>query len=1114
MPAQMPTILSAATLATAAHGRVAALLGASVPAIVVGGDGRTLRFLNAAAAIVAGICDALPLLGQPAPLDEAVLKHLHRVVAAGAEMPSNERIRYYRGIKPIILSLTIEPLGLIANEPAVLVTMPELARPNADASLEATLALYAGHDALLTIFGDDDVLAVAGRHAAIDEAAPGEIEAIVERAASDDVNAAYVRTGAGRRAVHLLHIAGDTRARRLLYIGPLEQSAQLEQSAETPSPELAIGTEMPQAAADATIGPILMNHDIEPQTPTLDADTASPGIEGADCDAGVGQAHRDAARLAGSGPSSVAPAPAFQFNRSARPVRFTWELDRSDRFAGISPEFAEQLGQHATPLIGESWDDAVRRFVIDTDEVIAKLLHTRQAWHGRTIHWPVEGQALRVPIDFTAMPLNDADGHFGGLRGFGVIRSSLAEPDPLETGLGLSAPIEPMPADGAEPSVELEVASDPVVLTPPVGAEQVVLEAPDDEPVPPQPHFRPLAREQRFPRLVQPPDDSDDHFIRQSPTAYISPETLRLSGAERNAFRQIAEALGARFEGDDEAARPVAEVKPPEDEPVRILSAQQLLDRLNAPPAPPPDDLPPGSAALLPYAGWRRPEPFGATELIDRMPLAVALIQGEAIFHLNPAFLTLTGYVDVADLNLAGGLSAIFAGPHASKGWSTDRYRHHIPIVAKSGQVMPVDARIASVPWSGGTALLLTLIAADRPGTSGGSTADAATATLRETLGATQERVRELDVILSAATDGILTLNADGRILSANAAAETLFGFSSGALVGERLLDLLTADNRRTAGHYIEAVMRNGIGSQLSEGCELNAQALPDRIVPIVMMIARLSSGETPKLAAVLRDVSRWKASEEELRIAKRRAEEASLQKSDFLVKISHEIRTPLNAIIGFSEVMLGERFGAIGVERYKDYLRDIQSSGTHIMSLVNDLLDLSKVEAGKLDLKFESVQLVDILSECVHLMQPQANRERIIIRASLTQGLPPVVADARSIRQIVLNLLSNAIKFTPAGGQVIVSAALEDTNEVVIRVRDTGYGMSAGDIEIAMEPFRQVHNSRGRNSGPGAGTGLGLPLTKALVEANRAALKIDSAVNQGTLVQVTFPAPSVLAAE
>jgi signal transduction histidine kinase len=146
--------------------------------------------------------------------------------------------------------------------------------------------------------------------------------------------------------------------------------------------------------------------------------------------------------------------------------------------------------------------------------------------------------------------------------------------------------------------------------------------------------------------------------------------------------------------------------------------------------------------------------------------------------------------------------------------------------------------------------------------------------------------------------------------------------------------------------------------------------------------------------------------------------------------------------------------------------------------------------------------------------MQPQANRERIIIRASLTQTLPPVVADQRSIRQIVLNLLSNAIKFTPPGGQVIVSAALEDTNEVVIRVRDTGYGMSEGDIDLALEPFRQVHNGRGRNTGPGSGTGLGLPLTKALVEANRAALKIDSAVNQGTLVQVTFPAPRSLAAE
>ncbi|MEI7895211.1 MAG: HAMP domain-containing sensor histidine kinase, partial [Myxococcales bacterium] len=173
------------------------------------------------------------------------------------------------------------------------------------------------------------------------------------------------------------------------------------------------------------------------------------------------------------------------------------------------------------------------------------------------------------------------------------------------------------------------------------------------------------------------------------------------------------------------------------------------------------------------------------------------------------------------------------------------------------------------------------------------------------------------------------------------------------------------------------------------------------------------------------------------------------------------------------------ERFGAIGNERYREYLRDIHASGGHVLSLVNDLLDLSKIEAGKLDLNFVSVDLNDIVQSSVAIMQPQANRERIIIRSSLYGKLPNVVADQRSVRQIVLNLLSNSIKFTHAGGQVIISTALSDGGEAILRVRDTGIGMTESELRTAMEPFRQVATTRPQSS---KGTGLGLPLTKALV--------------------------------
>ena len=249
--------------------------------------------------------------------------------------------------------------------------------------------------------------------------------------------------------------------------------------------------------------------------------------------------------------------------------------------------------------------------------------------------------------------------------------------------------------------------------------------------------------------------------------------------------------------------------------------------------------------------------------------------------------------------------------------------------------------------------------------------------------------------------------------------------------------------------------------------------------------------------------VEAFKKTEAEMRAATREAQRAAAAKAEFVAKISHEIRTPLNAITGFAEVIMGERFGPIGNERYREYLKDIHAAGLHVVSLLNDLLDLSKIETGQLDLSFANVSLNDLTQQCVGIMQPQASRARIIIRTSLTPGLPQVVADERSLRQIVLNLLSNSIKFTGPGGQVIVSTAFADSGEAVLRVRDTGVGMSDKDVEAALEPFRQAATSGSWGSG---GTGLGLPLTKALAEANRAHFSIKSAPNAGTLIEVAFP--------
>ncbi len=543
-------------------------------------------------------------------------------------------------------------------------------------------------------------------------------------------------------------------------------------------------------------------------------------------------------------------------------------------------------------------------------------------------------------------------------------------------------------------------------------------------------------------------------------------ETARrqLSRPEREAFQKIAEALGARYEDGGPAA----------PAPFQLGGMQFTT----------PDTEGREPARTISPSGVAPGLSFDAG-LLDKLPLAIAILKdGEAV-TVNRAFLDLAGFSDYQALQDAGGFAEAFAGSALPRDSSLPAIRR------RDGVEVPVSARLHSIPWNGGIASLLTV-------------QETATTTGRDRAAAAEERVEELEAILDTATDGVLVLDIKGTVLGANRSAEALFGMERSSMVGDPLILLLAPESHRNALDYLDGLSRNGLSSVLNDGREVIGRVQTGGLVPLFMTIGRISAS---KFCAVLRDITQWKRAEEELTNAKRSAENASSQKSDFLAKISHEIRTPLNAIIGFSEVMMEERFGAVGSERYKEYLRDIHISGTHIMSLVNDLLDLSKIEAGKLDLSFEAVALNEVMRECVALMQPQANRERIIIRTSLSSSLPAVVADSRSVRQIVLNLLSNAIKFNTAGGQVIVSTIYEDTGEVALRVRDTGPGMSEDDISKALEPFRQLHTAR-----PGRGTGLGLPLTKALVEANRAAFRIDSTVGQGTLVQVTFPSTRVLA--
>jgi len=539
-----------------------------------------------------------------------------------------------------------------------------------------------------------------------------------------------------------------------------------------------------------------------------------------------------------------------------------------------------------------------------------------------------------------------------------------------------------------------------------------------------------------------------------APVRAFPPE--RLTGNEQDAFRRIAEALGVRM-----------------PEPFRREDAE-------APASPIP------TVAVQ-------------STLLDKLPVGIIVYSERQTLYANKSALDLLLYPSFADLTAAGGADAVFPEGAAAK--PAKGGRGEINVRRKDGTSVPIEARLHGISWGETPAVMLTLLrrteARPDPLPDRAFMAD---------LAAAGDRAEELEAILDTATDGIIVIDKAGRIERLNKSAEALFGIEARDVAGTEFTGLFAEESRKAALDYLDGLAANGVASVLNDGREVIGKVAGRGLIPLFMTMGRISGGD--KFCAVLRDITYWKNVEEELVAAKRAAETANAQKSEFLAKVSHEIRTPLNAIIGFSEVMMEERFGPIGSERYREYLRDIHVSGGHLLSLINDLLDLSKIEAGKVELAFQAVALNELIQETVALMQPQANRQRIIIRTSLAAGVPNVVADQRSLRQILLNLLSNAIKFTGPGGQVIVATTLEESGEVEVRIRDTGVGMSAKDLETAMMPFRQVGSAQAR----GDGTGLGLPLTKALVEANRAVFSLTSAPNQGTLARITFPTTRVLA--
>jgi signal transduction histidine kinase len=242
---------------------------------------------------------------------------------------------------------------------------------------------------------------------------------------------------------------------------------------------------------------------------------------------------------------------------------------------------------------------------------------------------------------------------------------------------------------------------------------------------------------------------------------------------------------------------------------------------------------------------------------------------------------------------------------------------------------------------------------------------------------------------------------------------------------------------------------------------------------------------------------------------AKEKAELANRAKSEFLANMSHELRTPLNAIIGFSELLRTEALGQLGHDSYRDYARAVHESGVHLLDIINDILDLSKIEAGTVELRDETVDVGAIAAGCVRIITERAASGGVTLVNEIPADLPMLRADERLLKQILLNLLSNATKFTQSGGSVTLGAALRPEGGIALVVADTGIGIAEADIERALTPFVQIDGALNRRY---PGTGLGLPLTRSLAELHGGVLEIRSELGEGTVVTISLPPERTIA--
>ncbi|UEM04000.1 PAS domain S-box protein [Skermanella rosea] len=369
----------------------------------------------------------------------------------------------------------------------------------------------------------------------------------------------------------------------------------------------------------------------------------------------------------------------------------------------------------------------------------------------------------------------------------------------------------------------------------------------------------------------------------------------------------------------------------------------------------------------------------------------------------------------------------------------------------------------------------------------------------------------KLRLLAAHATDIISRSDQAGRHLYVSPACREILGFDAEELVGSSIDSMVHPDDLPSVRAVMAALTPQAPRQILT--CRVRRKDGGHVWVEVTLRLVPATSSDTlwngpAEIVSVARDISKRKAVEAQLAAAKTQAEAASRAKSGFLANMSHELRTPLNAIIGFAELIRTETMGPVGNRTYCDYAKDIHDSGHHLLSLINDVLDLSKIEADRMVLDEETVDLNAVVATCIRMSRTQATRGGVTLEARVDPEAAVVRGEQRRLVQVLLNLVSNAIKYTKPGGSVRIATRMRPDGCLDLSVSDTGCGIDERDLAAVMQPFGQIDNPYNRTS---QGTGLGLPLARRLVEMHDGRLALESKVGVGTTATVTLPAVRVI---